>query len=99
MPKYIVIAGAVPAVHKRRIVQPGELLDEDFFMEGEIGDLVKGQFIEPYSPHVLTDDDIKANPNLEKHEKLKAGDEIHKQKRGFKPANADVEEPTKNKKK
>ena len=45
MKNYVVIAGAVPAVHDRRVVKMGEILPESFFKDDEIAKLVKGQFI------------------------------------------------------
>lgn len=46
MKKYIVIAGAVPMLHNREKVKKGQILKEDFFKEGEIGELIKGRFID-----------------------------------------------------
>jgi hypothetical protein len=47
MAKYRVIAGAVPALHTNGRKKPefNEILDESFFKEGEIGELLKGGFI------------------------------------------------------
>jgi hypothetical protein len=42
---YEVIAGAVPAVHKIRVVKKGEILPESFFPEGILPDLIKGEFV------------------------------------------------------
>lgn len=96
MAKHIVIAGAVPALHRTEIgakgevvtktVKSGDVLDEKFFRPGEIGELTKGGFIEEYRPHKLSAADLAANPHLEKHEDLKEGDEIHAGKAGFTPA-------------
>ena len=97
MAKYIVVAGAVPALHrqfaqaKKPLPKMHDIIDAADLQEGQIGELVKGKFIEEYKPYVVTAADIKhpGNKNLVEHTGLEAGDEIHSNMKGFTKA-ADV---------
>jgi len=67
--KYYVTAGAIPAFKhvkrhvkgkdgKMRMVMMGDLLEESFFEDGEIADLMRKNFIVLYEPHTVTKADL-----------------------------------------
>jgi hypothetical protein len=94
MKNYKVIAGAVPALHDRKIVTLGDILPADFFKDGEADELCKARFIEETEDNAtivaairitLTADDMERNPDLEE-EGLKVGDEIDLPYEGYVPA-------------
>lgn len=96
MKKYIVIAGAVPALHDRKIVTKGEILEESFFRTGELAELIKAEFIAEYEEpakeengapapkkYKLKAADIERNKELAEAKGLKAGDTIELPYDGF----------------
>lgn len=80
MKKYIVIAGAVPALHDRKIektdtnegrfVKKDDILPESFFRTGELAELIKAEFIAEYEEPAKEENDAPAP----KKYKLKAAD-------------------------
>ena len=78
MSKHIVIAGAVPSLHAKKLFpKKWDILEEKDLAAGEATDLIKLGFIEEYKPHKITKEDAEMYPALDEHLGLGEGDEIH----------------------
>lgn len=54
-------------LNRRKLVKYGDILEEDFFLEGEIAELIKGDWIEEYRPHIVTKEDLELTEKVKNH--------------------------------